>query len=291
MIGLILYINESTGALHLVMSNVRTVAYYERLGSRLGYQLLLGGHRHFGWYKQTRYLNATRAAEAMIDHLAEFAEIKKGSRVLDAGCGQGRASLRLAKNYGARVSGVDLVPRSIGIAQDLAGGNDLLDFQVADYNKLPFQDGTFDVVFTLETFTHSSDPEATLKEFLRVLKPGGRIVLFDYSIAPLASMPTKTARAIKVIADKTDCPGFASITHDYYDKLLPKLGVSKFVVINETEAIMPVIRFFYHLSWAPYHLLKLLRKQYDHPNVLIGHIARDALRKDYIRYITVKIVK
>ncbi|QQS19181.1 class I SAM-dependent methyltransferase [Candidatus Saccharibacteria bacterium] len=218
--------------------------------------------------------------------------MRSGNRVLDAGCGQGRASLRLAEKHHARISGIDLVPRSIALAKRL-GRNKNVDFQIADYNSLPFEDETFDVVFTCmrETFTHSSNPEATIREFLRVLKPGGRIAIFDYSIAPLDQVPPDIARAIHTIAEKTNCPGFDTITHDYYDKLLPKLGVSSFNIANEGTSVLPVIKLFYAISWIPYHLLKLLGKEHAHPNTLIAHIALNGWRKDYIRYITVRITK
>lgn len=273
------------------MARKKTIAYYERLNSRLGYQLLLGGHRHFGWYRGASHLSMTQAAEAMIDHLADFADITNGSRVLDAGCGEGKASIQLAQKYGAKVCGVDIVPRSIAIAKNSSKDNGLVDFQIADYNKLPFGDNTFDVVFTLETFTHSANPKKTLEEFLRVLKPGGRIAIFDYSIAAFNEMPPETAEAIRVIARETDCPGFATITHDYYEKLLPKLHVSDFLVVDESEAVKPAIKLAYQLAWMPYHILRLLGRQNHHPNILIGYTAWKAMPKDYIRYITVKISK
>jgi ubiquinone/menaquinone biosynthesis C-methylase UbiE len=273
------------------MSREKTLKYYERLSSRLGYQFVLGGHRHFGWYKGGQHKTMIKAAEAMIDHLADFSGIVPGSNVLDAGCGQGRSALQLAKKYGATVSGVDLVPRSIAFAKHATIGNKSVNFQIADYNKLPFEDNSFDVVFALETFTHSSDPERTIREFLRVLKPGGRIAIFDYSIAPLASMPHGLSDAIHLIAKETDCPGFDTITHGYYEDLLPKLKVSSFEVVNATEGVIPGIKNMYRLSWLPYHLLKIFKHQNDHPNLLMAHIGWQAGVRDYIRYINVKIVK
>jgi len=274
------------------MPREKTLQYYERFGSRFGYRLVLGGHRHFGWYKEgAHHRSMVGAAEAMVDHLAEFADITSGSRVLDAGCGEGRTALQLATKYGAKVSGVDIVPRSIDYAKRAAKDNANVDYRIADYNRLPFKDNTFDVVFTLETFTHSSNPEQTLREFLRVLKPGGRIAIFDYSIAPLDSMEPGYADAIHLIAKETDCPGFDTITHDYYDMLLPKLNVSTFKVINETEAVIPGVKNMYRIAWLPYHLLKIFNLHTRHPNLLMGYIGWRAGNKDYIRYITVRIVK
>jgi hypothetical protein len=60
------------------MSIDKTVAYYTTLGSRLGYTLVAGGHKHFGYHADNRHMSIPRAAEAMIDHLAEFAGLKAG---------------------------------------------------------------------------------------------------------------------------------------------------------------------------------------------------------------------
>ena len=50
-----------------------------------------------------------------------------------------------------------------------------------DYHHLEqYEDGTFDGIYTMETLVHSTDPLEVLKEFLRILKPGGRIALNEY---------------------------------------------------------------------------------------------------------------
>jgi ubiquinone/menaquinone biosynthesis C-methylase UbiE len=263
------------------MSAVETIKYYNQIGSRVGYKLVAGGHRHFGYYGKKNYWYIPHAAEAMIDHLAEYADIKLGNKVLDAGCGEGRASLRIAEEYGASVTGIDLVPRSIKVAKSRAKKTKArLRYELADYNKLPYADGTFDVVFTLETFTHSPDPEKTLKEFWRVLKPGGRIVIFDYSIKDLKAMPAETRLAVENIAKYTDCPSFITITHDYYKKNLPRMGMIDFEVLDQTDAVMRSLAQIYVLSWLPYQLLKLFRRVDHHPNLLISHFAKPGAKND-----------
>jgi avermectin B 5-O-methyltransferase len=163
------------------MSTQKTINYYRTFGSRVGYGVLAGGHKHFGYYGDKHYWYIPHAADAMIDHLASFAKLKPKERVLDAGCGEGRASLRLAEKFGVNVTGIDVVPEALAIAKKRAAAtNAAVDYIEGDYNHLPFPDKTFDLVFALETFTHSPDPRKTLREFWRVLKPGGRVVILDY---------------------------------------------------------------------------------------------------------------
>lgn len=57
-------------------------------------------------------------------------------------------------------------------------------FKVMDYTQTNFPNDYFDALFTLESLAHAYNLEAVLCEFLRVLKPGGKIAHFEYSIAP-----------------------------------------------------------------------------------------------------------
>ncbi len=79
--------------------------------------------------------------------LAERCELSPDMTILDAGCGSGRSAIFLAKQYGCRIVGVDVEPRSLIKAQAEAiskGVGDQVAFRVADANNLPFQDQTFD---------------------------------------------------------------------------------------------------------------------------------------------------
>jgi ubiquinone/menaquinone biosynthesis C-methylase UbiE len=61
---------------------------------------------------------------------------------------------------------------------------DRVDFKLGSYQKLPFKANSFDGVYTMETLVHSPAYHEALKEFQRVLKPGGKLVLFEYSLKP-----------------------------------------------------------------------------------------------------------
>lgn len=109
--------------------------------------------------------------------LAELAGLSPTDHVLDICCFLGGPALQLADSIGCRVTGIDLSKRAIAAAARIAevsGHADRLQFRVADAGQLPFDDGSFTVVWN----QCSLDPEESwLREFDRVLAPGGRFAL------------------------------------------------------------------------------------------------------------------
>jgi ubiquinone/menaquinone biosynthesis C-methylase UbiE len=100
-------------------------------------------------------------------------------RVLDVGCGTGFLALRFAE-LGHAVTGLDLSPRMIDRARRNAmdGGHDT-EFLVGDAAALDFPDEMFDVVTARHVIWILPEPERGLAEWLRVLRPGGRLVLIE----------------------------------------------------------------------------------------------------------------
>jgi ubiquinone/menaquinone biosynthesis C-methylase UbiE len=110
-----------------------------------------------------------------------------GARVLEVGCGPGRLSLRLARQHMLDVTGVDLDPAMIERARtnaDRAGDGDERDlrpsFLVGDVASLAFPDGSFDLVVRTLSMHHWADPTAGLAEIGRVLRSGGRALVWDF---------------------------------------------------------------------------------------------------------------
>jgi ubiquinone/menaquinone biosynthesis C-methylase UbiE len=102
--------------------------------------------------------------------------------ILDAGCGTGIFSIIFARNGAARVTGIDISPGSLETARNLAGRFNLenTDFRREDMLRLPFADASFDIVWAWGTVHHTTDPRGAISELLRVLKPGGSILLAIY---------------------------------------------------------------------------------------------------------------
>lgn len=105
------------------------------------------------------------------------ATLRPGEKVLDVGCGTGSAALAAAR-LGAVVSGVEPSSRLRKVAQDLAARENLdLSLHDGDAAHLPFPDGSFDAVLSGFAVIFAPDPSAAATEMLRVLAPGGRLVL------------------------------------------------------------------------------------------------------------------
>jgi SAM-dependent methyltransferase len=103
-----------------------------------------------------------------------------GARLLEIGCGMGTDLLQFARG-GAKVTGVDLTPRSIEISRrhfDLYAA--FADFAITDCETLPFADESFDVVYSNGVLHHTPDTAGAIREVYRVLRPGGlaRVMLY-----------------------------------------------------------------------------------------------------------------
>jgi SAM-dependent methyltransferase len=108
-----------------------------------------------------------------------------GARVLEVGCGPGRLSIRLARQHGLEVTGLDLDPAMIDRARanaDRPGNSDQPrpSFLVGDVATLAFPDRSFDLVVSTLSMHHWADPTAGLAEIGRVLRPGSRALIWDF---------------------------------------------------------------------------------------------------------------
>jgi ubiquinone/menaquinone biosynthesis C-methylase UbiE len=98
---------------------------------------------------------------------------------LDAGCGTGFLSVELALR-GHRVTGVDFAPEMIALARRKAAERALsIRFEEADAEQLPFAPATFDLVISRHLLWTLPHPEAAIDEWIRVLRPGGRLAIVD----------------------------------------------------------------------------------------------------------------
>ncbi|WP_058270942.1 class I SAM-dependent methyltransferase [Olsenella massiliensis] len=145
-------------------------------------------------YKRLSIREFTKAAKAYeTDHagiyemcrddyppmLAEL-ETDPFDNVLDVGCGTGPVIELLAKKYPEKhFVGLDITPAMIEAARSKGLSN--AEFVVGDAESLPFGDEGFDAVLCSNSFHHYPNPGAFLREAHRVLRPGGKLILRDYT--------------------------------------------------------------------------------------------------------------
>jgi ubiquinone/menaquinone biosynthesis C-methylase UbiE len=126
------------------------------------------------------------------------AELAPSSRILDAGTGPGRLPQAIATALPhVTVDGVDLAPDMIEYARreaTAAGLADRITFTVGDVAHLPYPDMTFDLIVSSLSQHHWVDVEDALRDLHRVLRPGGRLWIYDARFA--LRRATAAARAV-----------------------------------------------------------------------------------------------
>jgi ubiquinone/menaquinone biosynthesis C-methylase UbiE len=134
------------------------------------------------WYDRLTRILLGPLYQAIAEDVARSSP--PGGRVLDVGCGPGLLSLRLARRDALEVTGIDLDPAMIdralaNVDRSAAGAARQPTFLVGDVAALPFTDGSIDVVASTFSMHHWADPAAGLAEIGRVLRPGGRALIWD----------------------------------------------------------------------------------------------------------------
>lgn len=105
---------------------------------------------------------------------------RAGQRILDLACGSGVSTVSLAST-GARVTGVDFSPGMLEVARERHGDHPRVDFEQGDATDLPFHADTFDAATIQYGLRNVADPEKAISELFRVVKPGGRVVIAEFS--------------------------------------------------------------------------------------------------------------
>lgn len=116
----------------------------------------------------------------------DLLNLRAGCRVLEVGCGAGGCAVHLAQTAGAQVVGIDVNESGIRNAKELAGSSGLssrVEFQCVDAGKpLPFDDASFDAVFSNDAMCHVPRRNRAFREWHRILRPGGRMLFTDAMI-------------------------------------------------------------------------------------------------------------
>jgi SAM-dependent methyltransferase len=215
-------------------------------GSTIPVRRLRFGGEHFA-----RDEDFIRSAEREADRLVRDFGLAAESRLLDVGCGPGRLAVGILRRVGeiAVYRGVDVDSVAIRwcerhIARDHPSFRfELLDVANPRYNprggaaaRLPFDDASFDVVYLYSVFSHmlDGDVRAYLREFGRLLAPGGRVFLTAFveeGVAPVEENPPGYRRAW---SGPLHCVRY---DREYFERLVAEAGlrVERFVHGEETD--------------------------------------------------------
>ncbi|WP_421660338.1 methyltransferase domain-containing protein [Nitrospira sp. BLG_2] len=176
-----------------------------------------GEHIHLGHYgSPPRKKEFLKAKSDFVHEMVRWGGLDRlpsGTTVLDVGCGIGGSSRMLAREYGFAVTGITISPQQVRRAQELTSPEVNAHFQVDDALALSFPDASFDVVWSVEAGPHMPDKARFARELLRVLKPGGILVVADWNQRDDRRIPLNVWEkpVMRQLLDQWSHPAFSSI--------------------------------------------------------------------------------
>jgi len=195
-----------------------------------------GEHIHLGHYGSPPHRKDFLKAKADFVHemvrWGGLDRLPRGSTLLDVGCGIGGSSRILAQDYGFNVTGITISPQQVKRAQELTPPGVSAKFLVDDAMALSFPDASFDVVWSVEAGPHMPDKAIFAKELMRVLKPGGVLVVADWNQRDDRQVPLNLWERVvmRQLLDQWSHPEFASI--EGFSELLEATGLTDGPVIT-----------------------------------------------------------
>ena len=176
-----------------------------------------GEHIHLGHYgSPPRSKDFLKAKADFVHEMAKWGgldQMAPGTTMLDVGCGIGGSSRILARDYQFEVTGVTISPQQVKRAQQLTPAGVTAKFQVDDAMALSLPDASFDVVWSVEAGPHMPDKAVFARELMRVLKPGGILVVADWNQRDDRQVPLNfwEKPVMRQLLDQWAHPAFASI--------------------------------------------------------------------------------
>mmetsp|Transcript_115834 Transcript_115834/g.216843 ORF Transcript_115834/g.216843 Transcript_115834/m.216843 type:complete len:440 (-) Transcript_115834:29-1348(-) len=200
-----------------------------------------GEHIHLGYYGEKErkgpFYGGKDFIEAkydFIDKMLEFSKTTSPAKVLDVGCGIGGTSRYLAKKFpSADVTGITISPEQIRRGTQLAQERGITNaqFKLVDALNMTFEDNTFDFVWACESGEHMPDKEKYVQEMVRVLKPGGRIVIATWCQRDGENFTPKERKTLDYLYGEWTHPYF--ISKEEYGRIMEKTGKVNDVTVDD----------------------------------------------------------
>ncbi len=201
-------------------------ANYEVLVNR--YYDLVTDFYEFGWGKSFHFApakNGESFEDAIVRHevkLAQALKLDSGMTALDVGCGVGGPMRNIARYSGAKVVGINNNDYQIERGRRHSGREGMqhrTSFVKADFMQMPFEDGTFDGVYTIEASCHAPDKAALFREIRRVMKPGAIFAGYEWCLTDKYVADDAEHRRIKKGIEEGDGLPDIAYTHEVDDAL------------------------------------------------------------------------
>jgi sterol 24-C-methyltransferase len=209
----------------------------------------------------------------MEDHLFDTLGLKHGAQVLDAGCGVAHVAIHIAEK-GLLVQGIDIVDHHIMKAQrniEAQGLKAAVKVRKMDYHHLDaFAAASFDGVYTMETFVHATDPEGVLQEFLRVLKPEGKIALYEYDHRDMGTVSKNLRNSMDKVNEYAAMPTNTRFDEGVLERMLEEAGFEDIVLEDLSLNIRPMLRLFFAIAIIPYLFITLFGLEAWFVNTVAG---------------------
>ncbi|MBX7073133.1 MAG: class I SAM-dependent methyltransferase [Pirellulales bacterium] len=196
---------------------------------------------HGYWDEHTK--TASQACQNLVEKLLEFIPRPQG-RILDVACGKGEPTRCLLKHYvPSQITAINISEKQLATARPKVPG---ADFRLMDATALDFPADSFDAVICVEAAFHFNTRRDFLREAIRVLKPGGYLLLADI----LATREAERSRTFRHEANFLAGP-------DQYHRMMRDVGFSDVHIIDATE---PCWRNYFRYVTRLYHDRYLARQ-------------------------------